>query len=295
MPTARKRTFLLGIGCQKAGTSWLYDYLSGHDSVFLPTPKELHVFDAMLRPDIFREFHAGAKAEHADRNIWRKLVGRLRGRPPGEHASPGLRVQMIEDPQIYADFFRSQPSEYDVVGEITPSYAALSSEDFKYIRELLEPDFHLKLVLLLRDPVDRAFSAVRHFRRINKGTFPVAVRGDDNALFSRLYDTPYVWSRANYPSIIESIEDAFPAEDIHIGFYETLFTEHAVGELCSFLGLPPRPADFSKIVNASPRPIGLDPDLARRARKAYAPIYDYCAERFGMEQMRTIWPATGDT
>lgn len=35
----------LGIGAQKAGTSWLYENLQQHPEVYLPKPKELHYFD----------------------------------------------------------------------------------------------------------------------------------------------------------------------------------------------------------------------------------------------------------
>jgi hypothetical protein len=35
----------LGIGAQKAGTTWLYENLRLHPDLFLPRPKELHFFD----------------------------------------------------------------------------------------------------------------------------------------------------------------------------------------------------------------------------------------------------------
>ena len=39
------KTFLLGIGAQKAGTSWLYEYLARRDEIFMSPIKEMHVFD----------------------------------------------------------------------------------------------------------------------------------------------------------------------------------------------------------------------------------------------------------
>ena len=35
----------IGIGTQKAGTTWLYDMLAQNPSVWLPPLKELHYFD----------------------------------------------------------------------------------------------------------------------------------------------------------------------------------------------------------------------------------------------------------
>ena len=41
---SRQLSFLI-CGAQKSGTTALYNYLSGHPSLFLPTTKELHIFD----------------------------------------------------------------------------------------------------------------------------------------------------------------------------------------------------------------------------------------------------------
>jgi hypothetical protein len=52
----------LGIGAQKAGTTWLYENLRRHQEVFLPDRKELHYFDeAFHRPLRFyaRHFEPG--------------------------------------------------------------------------------------------------------------------------------------------------------------------------------------------------------------------------------------------
>ncbi|NIJ43343.1 hypothetical protein FHS78_003657 [Parvibaculum indicum] len=45
------KCFILGVGAQKAGTSWLHDYLERRPEVFMPSPwKELHYFDARYCP-----------------------------------------------------------------------------------------------------------------------------------------------------------------------------------------------------------------------------------------------------
>ncbi|WP_137680704.1 hypothetical protein [Aurantiacibacter suaedae] len=100
---------------------------------------------------------------------------------------------MIADPQHYLNYFVDRARHAAVVGEITPAYGALSASDLEVVRDLLAPHFEPRIVVLLRDPVQRAFSAIRHFRRINTERFDLALRGDDNSLFERLYDTPYVW------------------------------------------------------------------------------------------------------
>ena len=41
------KTFLLGVGCQKGGTTWLYDYLATSPQFKHGHRKEYHVFDAI--------------------------------------------------------------------------------------------------------------------------------------------------------------------------------------------------------------------------------------------------------
>jgi hypothetical protein len=38
--------YLIGIGAQKAGTTWLAEYLYGHDEVFMSPYKEMRYFDS---------------------------------------------------------------------------------------------------------------------------------------------------------------------------------------------------------------------------------------------------------
>ena len=40
----------LCIGAQKAGTSWLFQQLTEHPALWLPTLKELHFFDHLFVP-----------------------------------------------------------------------------------------------------------------------------------------------------------------------------------------------------------------------------------------------------
>ena len=44
---ASEPTFLLGVGAQKAGTSWLHDQLQRRNDVDFGFLKEYHVFDAL--------------------------------------------------------------------------------------------------------------------------------------------------------------------------------------------------------------------------------------------------------
>ena len=97
----------LGIGAQKAGTSWLHKNLRCHPQIYMPKTKELHYFD--WRP-------------HRSLNTYaREFAG----------------------------------GEALVKGEITPYSASLPRWCIRYIHKLM-PD--TKLILFLRNPIDRAWS-----------------------------------------------------------------------------------------------------------------------------------------
>ena len=46
-----EKVFILGVGCQKGGTTWLHKQLDKHPNVNMGFTKEYHVFDA---PSQFR-------------------------------------------------------------------------------------------------------------------------------------------------------------------------------------------------------------------------------------------------
>lgn len=141
----------IGIGAQKAGTTWVGKYLSDHAQVGFSPIKELHYFDAMYLPEYF-----GSRNEKAWRTL-RDLIDQLEGNPTAEQAELircyALRLEMISDESRYLDYFRlvARP-EHVVVGEITPAYAALDEKAFAQMKRLTGTQ---KVFIVLRDPVDR--------------------------------------------------------------------------------------------------------------------------------------------
>ena len=51
-PALKGKTLVIGIGAQKAGTTWLYRYLRTHPQVGMSPIKELHYWDERFRPDL---------------------------------------------------------------------------------------------------------------------------------------------------------------------------------------------------------------------------------------------------
>lgn len=110
----------LGIGAQRAGTTWLHEILKAHPEIQVPNEgkdpfkKELHFFD-------------GGILQH-DLNWYQKCFIP----PPGEPPKPAR-------------------------GEITPSYSMLDHGIVAEIQKLI-PDLHV--ILIIRNPVERIWSSL---------------------------------------------------------------------------------------------------------------------------------------
>jgi len=270
------RTFLLGVGAQKTGTSWLYRYLAAHPDTFLPVIKELHVFDAHFRPDWFGGY---------DRAFARRLAEALDRQRDSKRAHLRHRVQQLLDRALitydvdrYLDLFRALPGPRQLTGDITPSYSVLDASHFARIRAMLtDAGMTPRVVFLMRDPVERVWSASRMWARKRGITDADLIRDEAIAQLNR----PGELARSRYDRTIAALEAVFPPEELFLGFYDTLFQERTTRAICDHLKLDYRPADYAKAINASPRPAELLPEQRRLIRTTLAPVYGYCADRFG--------------
>ncbi len=114
----------------------------------------------------------------------------------------------------YADEFA--PGAGRVVGEITPRYANMAPSRVKIVRRLL-PD--VRLILLLRNPIDRAWShAVMKLGR-ERG-LPID-QVPDAEIVEHLTG-PVSRACGDYPTILDTWLSYFDAEQLLVGFYDDI-------------------------------------------------------------------------
>lgn len=274
----RKPVFLLGVGAPKAGTTFLYKALTASGRVRLSTPKEMHVLDAHFVPEHCGQFHARRKKALLDlmddgqRVASRSLVDPMR------------HVLMVHDLDFYLAYFRGLAQGVDCTGEITPSYTFLQEDHFRAARDLLADAFDVRVVFLMRDPLDRIFSAMRMEDR-NTGR----EKNLAHERFGREYAYTRYEFRTRYDYVITRLERVFPPDSIYYGFYEELFTPERFNEICHFLGVNVPEPDFSQRVNASPVQGGVAAAASKEVREYYDPVYRFCAERFGDGRISSLW------
>ena len=114
-----QRALILGIGAQRAGSTWLFDYLVRHPQVFTSPVKELHFFDAYFLPQM------RAKWQERVATQIQRLERRARR---GVKRIPVLQAwqQWHDDPIGYFRYFAELAGEKQFVCECSPSYALLT-------------------------------------------------------------------------------------------------------------------------------------------------------------------------
>ena len=267
------KTFFVGIGAQKTGTTWLYDFLSQHKDVYLSPYKEMHVFDHrhVYSPEKLRGALLDRVINHS------KLIKRTKGRNSKEGyqtiAAAIDKLSMVDNIQLYANYFEQRVRGEKVFGEITPAYSLLPAAGYK---EILSLHSDVKFIFIMRDPIGRAWSHIND-EYSRKG---IDV-GDDEKLiriFDQRDDNQY-FGRSNYKQAIESIESVVNKEDILYLFYEELFLEITTDRICDFLGVEKIDADFSKQVNKGSYNV-IDIYAPAIEGNIFGPIYDFCHDKF---------------
>jgi hypothetical protein len=277
-----EKIFVLGVGAQKSGTTWLHDYLNAHPQSSMGLAKEYHVFDALNVSE------PGLQKRFLQRRINMLFQGLEKLRPMDR-----LITEFLGDTQRYYDYFSDllKPQDITLAGDITPSYCALPEHVLIEIRdEFLRRGIRVKVVFLMRDPVERIISAAKHVVRRTGETFVgrCYYGQDPESVLRELYRTPAFVMRSRYDQTVARLERVFSPEDVAFFFYETLFQEASVRELCSFLKLSYIPVDFGRRVNEAPNDASISEGLRREVYEFYKPVYDYISERFGASY-RGLW------
>ncbi|MEZ5891784.1 MAG: sulfotransferase [Parvularculaceae bacterium] len=263
------QSLILCIGAQKAGTTWLADYMRAHPEAHTPPVKEVHFFDARFAPKWCARYEAEMLADFQRKAA--ALTIEICGDPAVQHVLHAmmLRFRMIANPAEYIRFMSWGARQERILFEATPDYSMLDRTGFRAMRSV-HPD--VRVVFLLRNPADRYWSSMT-FNRTHNPDF------DIDAMFDKLLTREDFTLLADYGRTLREAEAAFGPERMHVEFYERLFDQRAVDRICAFAGIAPRPADFSARSNAS-APMAMPEAQRAKAYRAYAHVYADIAARF---------------
>ena len=257
----------LCIGAQKAGTTWLHHNLSLQSGIWLPPVKEIHFFDhaapSLLKRLTSRQSHLRLARRHANE----ALVDVVRGKSALDATRRALRLGYgRRDWAWYEAIF---PDDGGLIcGEVCPGYARLPED---VIARIVERNPAIRVIYLLRDPVDRAWSSVAmHFRKA-PGSDVSDVEADAIIAFLTRRKS---FAHCEYAENISRWRTHIPAQQLYFGFFERIAAEPGayLTEVLRFVGYT-RPANLTAAVepvNAG-RGERMEPAIEHRLARALAP------------------------
>lgn len=230
----RRGPDFLGIGAQKAATTWLWRNLAANPGVWLhPRVKEFHYFDD--REELLAQTMRGRLRGRSRADVrWRRRVRDRMARP----SFGGLAWDRR--------FFFGRPSDewylslFDVAGDriagdMTPDYLALPRRDIELAARLLP---EARLILMVRHPLERLWSAAAFFRgKEGRRTWQEMPR--ETVL--RFLDAPVNRRLTDYGGALRRWGEHYDARRIFVGFTidVQLHPRALLGAVSEFLGVDP--------------------------------------------------------
>ena len=195
------------VGAAKCGTSSLHNYLNQHPDVFMPSYNEL-----------------GMKVKEPRFLIKDLVKDRLHNG--------------VWDLESYQALFNNVVNE-KAIGESTVLYLYYYNEAIKNIKKYLGDD--VKIIIMLRNPVDRAFSAYTHVSRSLKEplSFEEALEVEEIRLENDITLTPMVMYKdmGLYHNMVSAYIENF--KNVHVVMHEDFLqnTKAVVKLTLAFLGI----------------------------------------------------------
>jgi hypothetical protein len=195
-----------------------------------------------------------------------------------------LRNWLQRNPELYFKFFREildSTAKYTAC-DITPSYAGLDRSVFNHIQAQFEKEgISTRAIFLMRDPVERCWSAARMKSRNSLGHTEVT----SETLLTEIVSDGYQM-RTRYDLTIKELEASFRADNFFIGLYERIGDIDQLRSLSKFCNVDVRPDMLDHKYNVSPKASQLDMDAARQIARHYQGVYEFVARRMpGVEQL----------
>ena len=174
----KKGPDFLGIGAQKAGTTWLHRMLKRHPQI---------------------GFAQGDAGNLKEVHFWDKKQER------------GL--------DWYVSLFQSDR----IMGDITPAYAILPA---RTVRSIYELNPRVRMIYILRNPVERAWSAALMTLRMrqtgSRASGAVDLSRAEPGFFLRHFEAPGSLARGHFADTLKTWFSVFPREALLVLRYESV-------------------------------------------------------------------------
>jgi hypothetical protein len=213
----------------KAGTQWLYDQVKAHPAFWLPPVKGMHYLGggdapgmAGVRKSLARAARQSKKPDAEDRDYAFLIEANAMRKAP-------------RDLTRYASLFRYKGDQLS--GDVCATYAGLTSDEIADVAKYLPS---VKILLLVRDPVSRAWSRICMDYR--QGGFDPDLLEDEAAFREFLTTTSWLSTERSCPtSIVQRWATSAPTVQFRTFLLDDISrnANEARAEILRYLGADP--------------------------------------------------------
>jgi hypothetical protein len=265
----------IGIGAQKAGTTWLHGQLRQHPEVFFPPVKEVHYFDSLTSAKVWKRRH-GVMTERCT-----AAIEALKTSGDPNKAAQIARFERLMDPKfIYTDewysYLYADRGPGQKGGDITPAYSTLPDASVDHVKRIA-PD--AAIIYLIRDPYERGVSSLRMM---------TSERPAEKVMHEQYY-----FDRGDYQSSIPRWDQRFGDRVLYLPFgdvrdrpMEVLrAVEKHIG-ISPFDGYVDTETPVSS--TAAWSTLEITPEIEAHIHKLFGPQYDFLKTRFSEDFLARI-------
>lgn len=251
------------IGAQKAGTTWLYANLKVHPDVHLTPIKEIHYFDEIYKNEKTKLIDRITAKTGMNKWWWK---GNIRRNFKGA-VSKRSQTEFIWFTRYY--FFRRNIEWYrklfncpsgKISGDITPDYCILE----KNVVKLIKKNFpNLKIIYIIRNPVDRAWSALK-MRYVKRRGYNL--EDIDEKLVNDYYQKFHEFN--DIQRTITNWEEFFSNDQFKICFYDELVEKplNFYNDILNYLGIKEMDDLSNEMLNKRIH-VGINAEMTLRIKK----------------------------
>lgn len=285
------------IGPEKTGTSWLYKNLKVHPQVYLPPIKEIRYFwEKAFLPN--QDITKRLTNSHWHNGLYQNYLKKradfyLNNQEQLTKKNPEIIDDLIwdfkyllfpHDDDWYFSLFKDGKEK--ITGDITPLYYQLPEQEIQHISNILP---NLKIIILLRNPVDRAWSKAKMNLCQHQGRKLSNVKKEE---FFNNFNNEYQLL-ASYSSMIKKWRRFFKDQNIYVGYYDKLVDNPSVlfDEICNFLSIKPNLLPLSNREKLSAKVNGgLNINIPNEYFIYLSQIYSDCIKEIAIEEKREPYP-----
>jgi len=217
------------VGAARSGTTGLAEGLRSHPRVFVTDPKEPHYFAMHDRTPDF----AGPGDAHTINKV------------------------AITDRDSYLALY---PKQHDFLALGDGSVSTMYYHE-RALPEVVAMNPDMRLVVLLREPIARAYSSHQYMRARGfepYGDFVQAVDDEERRKADNYHHLWHYTSMSKYADAIEALQKAVPADRLGVWFHDDLDSDYegTLRDVLRFLDVPPAEGEAEDVprVNISGQP-----------------------------------------